>query len=375
MALKRLRSFLLSTPWPVTFGLLVPLQLLLAWTQYKGLSMGVLSRGVMELWVHGRQPTLAWVPFIHPPGYSLFMNVVDTTSAALDVDPAAHVLVHGWLCHAAVVVLVAWAMNRWLDARAALVAAALVALSPNGLRPFEHYPLATLLSTGALLACVELARRGDKRSMWIAIVAVWIATDLHLSTWFAIGGTMALVFATMAERRKVAFVASAAMIGGFLLTTIPGLWRVLAMGAGDDPERTVGTMTVEWTNPALLALLVVWFVPWLFKRAPEAAALACGIAAFSAVTLELQRMQVADGQPYPYSLHYFELVDPALAVCAAWALHLGATGGAPGRRRGGGAALAARGLIASQGWFLLQGQGWVFLNKFWFWAILWPFGG
>lgn len=375
MAVRRLLSKLVSTPWPVTLGLLAPLQLLLCWVQWRGLDMKVLSRGVMELWVHGRQPTLAWVPFIHPPGYSLFMNVVDTTSAGLGIEPAAHVLVHGWLCRVALVVLVAWAVNRWLDSRTAIVAAALVAFSPNGLRPFEHYPLATLLTTAALLACVELARRGDVRSMWIAIVAVWIATDLHLSTWFAIGGTMAAVFVVMGERRKVALVASAAMIGGFMLTTIPGLWRVLAMGTGDDPERTSGAMTIEWTNPALIALVVVWVAPPLFRKAPEAAALAAGIAAFSGVTFALQRAQVADGQPYPYSLHYFELVDPALAVCAAWLLHTVATAGEAGRLRRWGAAVAALGLIGSQGWLLLHGQQWVFLNKFWFWAILWPGGG
>ena len=109
---------LLQSPWPLTLGLLVPLQVVLMWVQWQGWTKSVLARGVMELWVHGPQPALAWVPFIHPPGYSLFMNGVDWSSGVVGIDPAAHVLVHGWLCRIALVVRAAVGLadgEGWMD--------------------------------------------------------------------------------------------------------------------------------------------------------------------------------------------------------------------------------------------------------------------
>ncbi len=360
---------LLASPWPLTLGLLVPLQLLLAWVQLEGWERNVLARGVMELWVHGPQPPLAWVPFIHPPGYAIFMNGVDWSSRALGIDPALHVLVHGWMCRVALVGHVAWAMNRWTGPRTALFAAALVALSPNGVRPFEHYPLATVLGTGALIAIGEFARQGTDRSRWIAVGAVFVAVELHLSIWFAVGGTMAAIFFAMPDRRRDAGVASAWMIGLFMATTVPGLWRVLGMGMGNTEEHTAGVTSLEWTNPFLLGASLLILLPPLFRRARPGAAFACGVVLFTVVTVALQYAQIADGQPYPYSLHYFELVDPLMAMTAAWALHLVA------KDRAWLAVLLGAPLLVTQADRLLDGQGWVFLNKFWFWAILWPFSG
>jgi hypothetical protein len=364
---------LLQSPWPLTLGLLVPLQAALLWVQWQGWTKGVLSRGVMELWVHGPQPALAWVPFIHPPGYSVFMNGVDWSSDLMGVDPAVHILVQGWICRAALVVLVAWAMDRWTGPRTGVFAAALVAFSPNSLRPFEHYPLATLLGTGALVAIIDFARKGTYRSRRIAIIAVLVAVELHLSNWFVIGGTMAAIFFFMETRRRDAAIASAAMIGVFMLTTVPGLWRVLEQGMGNTEEHTAGVISIEWTNPWLLAAAGLVLLPPLCFRAKEAAALAVGVVAFTGVTVALQYKQIADGQPYPYSLHYFELADPAMAICAAWGLWLmGSREGCLGSVL---ASVAAAGLLITQVLLLLDGQAWVFVNKFWFWAIIWPFGG
>jgi len=364
---------LLQSPWPLTLGLLVPLQFVLLWIQWQGWTREVLARGVMELWVHGPQPALAWVPFIHPPGYSLFMNVTHWSSSVLGVDPAAHILAQGWLCRAVLVVLVAWAVDRWTGPRTGLLASTLVALSPNSLRPFEHYPLATVLGTIALIAVVEFAREGTPRSKWVAVGAVLVAVELHLSVWFLIGGTMATIFFVMSSRRRDAAIASTAMIGGFLLTTVPGLWRVLGMGMGNTEEHTAGVTSIEWTNPWLLGAAGLVLLPPLCLRAREAAAIAVGIGTFTLVTVALQYQQIADGQPYPSSLHYFELVDPAMAICAAWGLFL--IGSREGRGWSIAATIGGTALVLSQAVLLLDGQAWVFLNKFWFWAIVWPFGG
>ncbi len=154
-----------ASPWPITLGLLVPFVLLMGHTQARGLEANLLHRGVVELWVHGAQPDLAWVPYIHPPGYSLFMNFFDTFNQFYGWDEALMTLWVGWLSRAAIVVAVAGAGVRWLGPRWALLAATLTALSPQGVRPFEHYPLASLLGTFGLIAIVEFGRRGDRRSM------------------------------------------------------------------------------------------------------------------------------------------------------------------------------------------------------------------
>ena len=143
----------LRSPWPLTCAVLLPFQLLMGWVLWKGLHLEpepVLSRGVMELWVHGPQPPFAWVPFIHPPGYAVYMNVTDAVAGWLGMSPDALVLLQGWACRILLVLLVAWAVTRWAGPRAGLLAASLVALSPNGLRPFEHYPIASIRDIGSL---------------------------------------------------------------------------------------------------------------------------------------------------------------------------------------------------------------------------------
>ncbi len=367
---RRLLQRLLATPWPVTLGVLVPFVLLMARTQSEGLDRKLLHRGVVELWVHGAQPDLAWVPYIHPPGYSLFMNVLDTFNQFWAWDEALFALWIGWLCRAALVVVVAAAAGEWLGPRWALLAAALTAFSPQGVRPFEHYPLATLLGTFALIAIVQLARRGDRASVRLAVFAVFIAVELHLSTWFLVGGMMATIFFAMADRRRAAFVGSVAMIGSFMLTTYPGLYRVLEVGTGRDDigDMAPGGATLEWANPLLMATLLLWAIPWFFRRSVPAASLAVGTALFTAVTTLLQQGQAADGQPYPFSLHYYELVDTATILGAVWALALGWRAGWRWS-----AGLAAAVLLLSQIGLYFHGQSFVWLDRFWFWATLWPF--
>ena len=370
--IRRLLLRITDSPWPLTLGVLVPFVLCMGLVQARGLDGKLLHRGVVELWVHGAQPDLAWVPYIHPPGYSLFMNVLDTFNQFWGWDEALLTLRIGWLCRAALVVVVAVAAQEWLGSRWALVAAALTALSPQGVRPFEHYPLATLLGTFALIAIVEFGRRGDRRSALFAVGTVFVAVEIHLSTWFLVGGMMATLFFAMRERRRAAVGASVAMIGAFLLTTWPGLYRVLEIGTGRDDigDMAEGAATLEWANPLMMAMLLVWATPWFFRRSVPAASLAVGTALFTIVTSFLQQGQAADGQPYPFSLHYYELVDTATILGVVWALALAWQ---QGRRRGL-VAVAVVVLIGSQGWLWLHGQNFVWLDRFWFWATLWPFG-
>ena len=373
--IDRLRRLLLRTtdsPWPLTLGVLVPFVLCMGLVQARGLDHKLLHRGVVELWVHGAQPDWAWVPYIHPPGYSFFMNMLDTFNQFWGWDEARLNLLIGWGCRAALVVVVALAAREWLGSRWALLAAALTALSPQGLRPFEHYPLATLLGTLALIAIVELGRRGDRRSAAFAVGTVFVAVELHLSLWFLVGGMMATLFFALPERRRAALGASVAMIGAFLATTYPGLYRVLEIGTGRDDlgDMAEGAATLEWANPLMMAMLLLWATPWFFRRAVPAASLAVGTALFTVTTTLLQQSQAADGQPYPFSLHYYELVDTATILGVVWALALAWR--EAGRRRLVLAAVLL--LLASQAGLWFHGQNFVWLDRFWFWAMLWPFG-
>lgn len=368
--IRRSLQRLTSNPWPVTLVLYVPFVLLMGAVQARGLEAKLLHRGVVELWVHGAQPDLAWVPYIHPPGYALFMNFFDTFNQFWGWDEAWMTLWVGWLSRAGLVVAIVGATFRWLGPRWALVAGALTALSPQGVRPFEHYPLASLLGAFALIAIVELGQRGDRRAQALAVFTVFVAVMLHLSTWFLVGGMMATLFFAMPERRRAAFWTSVAMIGTFMMTTYPGLYRVLEVGTGRDDigDMATGSATLEWINPLILLALALWFVPAVFRKAIPAASLAVGTFFFAAVTTALQQSQAADGQPYPFSLHYYELVDASSIVGVTWLLALGWRAG---RRRLVLAALIV--LLTSQAALFVHGQNFVWLDRFWFWAMLWPF--
>lgn len=353
----------------------MPFVLWMGWTQMRGLTAGVINRGVVEYWVHGPQPWLEWVPYIHPPGYSVFMNAVDGAAHLLGATPAQVVLGTAILARVATVVLCVGALHRRLGGAAALTGGALLAFSPHQARPFEHYPLSALLGTVALLALLRLFDEPGRKALLAAAVAVFVAVGLHLSNWFVVGGFVAAAFFTLADRRKLAVLTTAATIGPFLLTTWPGLYNVIRTGTGRDDleDMTEGVMTLEWTNPLLLGATALWLLPPLARAVPLGLPLAAGAWLFTAVTLWLQSAQLADGQPYPYGLHYFELTDTPLALAAAFAIH-----GLRGLRRGRawrvGVATLALALVASQAVALALGQQYIWISEVWFWSMGLPWG-
>ena len=129
-------------------------------------------------------------------------------------------------------------------------------------------------------------------------------------------------------------------------------------------------MTLEWTNPVLFACSLLVFLPWLWKNR-IGLALGCSVLLFTGVTLSLQFLQVADGQPYPFSLHYFELVEPVMILGAVWALSQLIGSDQPAQRWAG--RLLSGALLLSQLSFFIYCQKWVFLNIHWFWMLMNPF--
>ena len=302
-------------------GVLVPFVLVTAWLQERGVGLGIVDAGgLLEYWVHGLFEPWSWVPYIHPPLYSVLMNSADFYAGWFDVDISTVIIGHAALAHVVVVVFVAWFLVRELGAGWAQIGAALVAFSPNWVRPFENYPLGSTLMALAAIAILNLALHGSWSAFVVAIFATLAAVELHLSNWFCVGGLMAGMFFLVQGRRFKAALASIVMIGLFLVSTHPGLWQVIAEGPDADADGTQGGMTLEWTNPLLYVPLLLWLVPPLVNRFRVQASAAIGVLFFTAVSLGLQHFQLADGQPYPYSLHYFELVDTPLVLAGVLGL-------------------------------------------------------
>ena len=373
-----------SRHWLFHFAILQPLVLWIAWAQWKGMTAGLLNhrvviapdhlegQGVLEFWVHGSQPWFEWVPFIHPPGYTVFMNLSAMSAETFGGFEQAifqGIFWQGVLWKSAGMALFTWAVTRWKSPKWGLFAATLYAFSPNTLRPFEHYPLASLLSALAVVAIVEWGIEGTRTQRRNVVVIVLAAVLLHLSIWFVVGGLVAGLFFLIPARRREIALTSVTMIGLFFCTTYPGLYEVIAGGAGNSPEKTWGGLSIEWTNPVLLASSFLVFLPWLWKQR-VGLALGCSVLLFTTVTLTLQFFQLADGQPYPFSLHYFELVEPAMILAAVWGL--------AGLRSQGGwllpkcGTLLAGVVLLSQTGFFLYCQKWVFLHIHWFWVLMNP---
>jgi hypothetical protein len=357
-----LRRLLAANPWPIVLGVLVPFVLVTSWLQDQGARLGIIDNGgLLEYWVHGLFEPWSWVPYIHPPLYSVLMNSCDFYAGFFDVDVVTVMISHASLGHVLVVVFVAWFLWREYGAGWAQVAAAMVAFSPNWVRPFENYPLGSVLMALAAIACLNLAIHGTWSAFAVAVFAVLAAVELHLSNWFCIGGLMAGMFFFVEGRRIKAALASVLMIGLFMASTFPGLWQVIEEGPDADADATRGDMTLEWTNPLLYLPLIIWVVVPLLKRMPVAGMAAMGVGLFTAVTLGLQHYQLADGQPYPYCLHYFELVDTPLILAVSLALAGLWSGAAPGSWTRRATAAVGGLLVASQLALFCWGQRYVLL--------------
>jgi len=294
----------LKTPWPLTLLLLVPVWLIVQSRVWSGVRLGVVDRGILELWVHGAQPGwLDWVPFIHPPGYSLFMNSADAVARGAGISPDALIFFGGGaLTLMGSLLAVAVAHRRW-GSNPALLVAALTVLDPQTLRPFEHYPLARLALLLAFVMCTERPRV----AVGVAVATALLAVEIHLSSWFLLGPLLAwgVLMGRGGEparsRRVLAW-----LLGLFAVSALLGLWEVLSFGGG--PKGDPGSATWEWANPLLLAALI----PALAVPSQRAAVASLGC--FAGITWGLQIAQMADGSPFPFSLHYFELIGPILVL-------------------------------------------------------------
>jgi len=357
---------------PVLLAWLVfmPFTLWTAWVQLRGLEVGTVLLPVVEYWVHGVQPDWSWVPFVHPPLYSVFMNAIDWYAGAADHHPRASILIQGALIQAFLVVFFAYAGRSWMNPRFALLLVVMVTFIPAGIRPFEQYPISKLLLVIASFAIVHFARSGTRSAGFAAIVATLAAVEMNLLCWFAIGSLLAALFVLLPHRRKGLALFSVLLIALFMSTTYPGMYEALAFKR--DPSRGMaemsGGLSLGWTNHLLLLPLALWLIPGVRRHDPFGAAVGAGGLGFTAVVLLMQYFQLADGQGYPDSYHYFVIIDPILvfaglaALWACWQL-------AETRFTRQLLFVALLVMPLSQMAYYLRGQLNIWLNPHWFWIL------
>jgi hypothetical protein len=189
------------------------------------------------------------------------------------------------------------------------LAALLLLSTASWLRPFEHYPLAGALGLATLLLLGRWAERGGAALAAVTAALGFAASCVHI--WVAC--LLALAVLELAgrhpERRRGLLLLLAAWTLAGLWVAWPEAFRLLARGPG--PRGGEGGPSLEWTNPVLL------FTAILAARRRDIAPLAASSLALVALVLVAQALQLADGQPWPWSLHYLSLVDPVLALGAA----------------------------------------------------------
>ncbi len=335
----------------------------LQFVQWTGITTGLIDRGMIELLAHETPPFLSWSGGVHPPLYSVVLGVAEWAAGPLSSEPELLLFLHGALAnilHVVLIGLVAW---RWLGPRQGVAAAWLMAFGTEALRPFEHYPVSALATTLAALAALALARSGGRRRIAVAVVLGFLALWLHLSPWFLLGPLLVLLWLGVRDRRRDLLVAAGVVLVLWLATTYPGLYRQLAEG-GPGGSQT-GTATVGWMNPFLFLPLILWVAPRMRRSssdAPVHGALVVSLVVYALVTFVLQLVQIADGQPYPSSLHYFALVEPLMVLSAVAALGIGWRSAA-GRVQRGAVVLIGVVLIVTQLWRWADGMTWIWRSQ------------
>lgn len=286
---------------------------------------GAVLRGTfpVTVWENGfgtgaTWPDWAWTPFIHSPVWNHFMVAVRRLADAVGTTPEVVVMASGVVAAGLCPLLIA---RGDLHTRAILVMA--VAFTPSVLRPFEEYPTAKVLLVVAWLAYPRAARGG--RHIVVFVAAAWLATMLHLSSWFFLGPAALTAVALRPGHRRPLALALVGLLAAFIATLFPTILDVFATGAGHrtwDPAPLLTATTVEWTMPLWFVPLVLYALPRVRGAQPWGAATAVGCIVFTIAHWWLMSRGYAIGGSFDtpgWALnmahhHYFELIEPLLIL-------------------------------------------------------------
>jgi len=334
----------------------------LHFTTWVGLRNGLIDRGILELLQHETPDFGSWSGRVHPPLYSVVLWAADTLARSWGTSPERVLFMQGAFSHVAAVAVVGCVAWRWLGPWPAVAAAWLLGFGTESMRPFEHYPISALATTVGGVALLALARVGGRGAMAGTACAGFVALWLHLSPWFLFGPLLMTLAWLHPERRRTLIGAALAVFVVFMATTYPGFYRQLMDGGGLGGER--GTWTFGWMNGWLYLPLLLWAA----ARGPDQGvwrALAVGLVGYALATFGLQLGQLADGQPYPSSLHYFALVEPLVVLGGVAALSACARSG--GRRRQIAIAMTLV-VVATQAWRWVDGMTWLWRQQRGMWT-------
>ena len=279
-----------------------------------------------EAWVHESAGHFDWTPFIHPPLYNEVLWLGEQLAEATGVRAAVGVSWLGALTTGAIAAGVAAFLSRSAGLRWGLFAAALVALSAAGMRPFEQYPLSRITLTAAVLGTLLLVDPRTRRVGGLAVATALVAalsTELHLNAWVVLAPLWAVLL--LGGRRRALGIIFAAVAAVFLASTALGLAQVLADGPMNEPGWTPpmswDRVTFERNNPFLLLPLLLWLLPSVRRpRGLVALALPTVVLVYIAATTAQQYSGLGIGGTFANCHHYYELIDPLMALAATWAL-------------------------------------------------------
>jgi hypothetical protein len=289
------------------------------------------GRAKWKTWEHPVPQPWEWSGFIHPPFFSEHQRALERWAGAIDLLPGELLAFLAAGVGPILVLLAAWlAAPRDEPPAWAGYAAALMAFSPAGLRPFEHYPASRLAVGVALVAALWYARRGGSWRLAVAFVAGLVATQVHLSVWFILGPMLVFLLWPMLEQRRGLGALTIGLLLAFWALASPNpLYENALIDAIDQPAVRAGHVfthpsflnpTFELSNKWLFWPLVLWGLPWIWREERRGLPLAVGIAVYVAVHLLLQRRGLALHWHAPEPHHYFELIEIAAVVAWTWLL-------------------------------------------------------
>jgi len=282
-----------------------------------------------KAWEHPAGASWHWVPFIHPPLFTQYMRGFEQLANDTGHSP------EWWLVRLSaglaplIVLLGARAGQELGGHRAAALTAALLAISPALMRPFEQYPLSNAILTATLLAVVLYARRGGAVRWGLATALAVLTVNFHLSSWFIVGPVLGLgVLALPGRRRGFAVM----LLGALLLfgySTQGGVFGNTLQDVLDQPgvrRRDIfappgwRNLTFERSNPLLYLPMLLWFVPSLRRGRPILPLLTVGFGLYVLAHLLLMQQGLAINSNAPEPHHYFEMIEPLVTACSLAAL-------------------------------------------------------
>jgi hypothetical protein len=282
-----------------------------------------------KTWEHTVHVRWSWLQFIHPPLFNEYMAAMQRLSAdrSWPIDDLVNQL-NALLAFPLVLLILATtrerARGRWLG-----LVGVLALLSPSAYRPFEQYPVSTLVLTGALALSILWFRRGGRVLGLTAFAALLGAVEFHLSSWFVVAPLLVAGAAMLPDRRRGIAWGGLLLLALFFVSTQPGIFTNSLMDVLEQDNvrnhslfslKDFSMLTFELSNPFLYLPLALWALPRVRAQERRGLPVALALVGYVAAHLFLQGYGLALASKADEPHHYFQMVDPIVAAITVWAL-------------------------------------------------------